>query len=79
MWFTLSLLLLLGFSTYLVMAPGGYFEEAFEIKSEISTEFRLCIIVIAFINGIITYFYEKIGIWYFSLWYKSRKDRIQEL
>ncbi len=60
------------------MAPGGYFEEAFEIKTEISTEFRLCILVVAFINGLLTYFYEKIGIWYFSLWWKSRKDRIQE-
>ena len=76
LWFTLSLVLLLAFSMYITLATEGWVEEAFEIMP-VSMEFRLCLLVVAFINGVFTYFFEKIAIWYISLWWKNRKDRIR--
>jgi len=77
LWFTLSLLILGVFSIYITLANNEWIESVFEIKESITMEFRLTLLLIAFINGILTYFYEKIVIWYVSLWWKNRKERIR--
>lgn len=38
--------------------------------------FRYEIIILAVINGLVTYFYEKIAIWYIALWWKNKQDRV---
>jgi len=45
------------------------------VKTEITLEFRLIVLCIAVVNGAFTFFYEKIAIWYISLWWKNRKER----
>ena len=40
--------------------------------------FRWLIIATASVNAIFTYFYEKIFVWYVSLWWKNRSDKVKE-
>ena len=40
-------------------------------------EFRLSILVIAFVNSLCTYLYEKIVIWYISLYWRNKKEKIR--
>ena len=41
-------------------------------------EFRNEIVIYVIVNGILTYLFEKIGIWYVALWWKARNDRLHE-
>jgi hypothetical protein len=73
----MSLLILGVFNIYITLAGDTWIHDFFDIELGISFEFRLCILVVAFINGLGTYFYEKIAIWYISLWWKNRKEKIR--
>lgn len=75
LWFSFSLAILSVFSIYITLASDKWIEKIFEIKMEITMEFRLSLLVVAFINGLFTYFYEKIFIWYISLWWKNKKEK----
>lgn len=46
--------------------------------SPIPMSFRWDIIAVAAVNAVCTYFYEKIIVWYVSLWWKTRQDRKKE-
>lgn len=67
------------FSLYITLASDGWIETIFELKEDITMEFRLSLLVICFINSICTYLYEKIAIWYISLRWKSKKDHKRQL
>lgn len=41
-------------------------------------EWRFIIVIIIIVNSIVTYLFEKIVVWYISLWWKHRKDKIKE-
>ena len=75
LWFTISLLILFVFSLYITLASDKWIETIFELKENINMEFRLSLLCIAFVNGLCTYFYEKIAIWYISLWWKNKKEK----
>lgn len=79
LWFTLSLLILFVFSIYITIADDNWIHSMFDIMNGINYEFRLSVLIIAFINGVLTYFYEKIIIWYLSLWWKNRKEKMHDL
>lgn len=68
-------MILFVFSAYITLASDTWIEDIFELKEDISMEFRLSLIVVAFINSLCTYFYEKIAIWYISLWWKNKKEK----
>lgn len=48
-----------------------------DLEDNVNMTFRLSAFLIIAINAIVSYGYEKIVIWYISLWWKSRKDRIK--
>jgi len=55
------------------MIRADWVNYLFELK-ELPEGFRAKILILAVINGIITYFYEKIVIWKISLCWKNRTD-----
>lgn len=74
----MSLIVLTIFNIYITIADDEWIYDAFSILTNLSLEFRLSVLCIAFVNGTVTFFFEKIGIWYISIWWKNRKDKIRE-
>jgi len=77
LWFSLCLVICLGFSGYIVMSPHTWVNELFDLKGDISFQFRLICIVVVVANALVSYVYEKIIIWYVTVCWKNRKDRIK--
>lgn len=73
-WFTLSLLLLFGASTYIALSNDSFITSLVEIETSVTLEFRLATLIIVVINSLITYGFERIVVWYVSIWWKSRND-----
>jgi hypothetical protein len=71
--------LLTVFNVYITISSEDWIWSAFDIEQALSIEFRLSVLCIAFVNGVITFFYEKIFIWYLSIWWKNKKERKREL
>ena len=46
-----------------------------EVKTPIPLEFRWIMFGVIVVNSFLTYFYEKVVIWYLTLWQKNRSDR----
>ncbi len=70
---------MLAFNIYLVYSPHEWAIEFFELKEEgMTMYFKLWIGVIVIVNFVITYFIEKVVIWYLSVWWKRRNDRKQQ-
>ncbi len=76
LWFTASLVILAVFNIYITLVDQKWIYNIFVIKENITMEFRLSLLVVAFVNALCTYFYEKIAIWYISIWWRNRKERI---
>jgi cation-transporting ATPase 13A3/4/5 len=75
LWFTASLILLTVFNIYITVANEDWIYSTFQVMQGISLEFRLFVLLMAVVNGAITFFYEKIAIWYISIWWKNRKEK----
>jgi magnesium-transporting ATPase (P-type) len=75
--FTVCLIVLMIFSTYVVLSDDKWVLNLYSLMTDVTMTFRLYIILVIVINSILTYFFEKIVIWYVSLWWKARKDRIK--
>lgn len=41
-------------------------------------KYRCLIFIVAIINSIITYLYEKVIVWYITIWWKAKSDRVKE-
>ena len=39
--------------------------------------FRVTILITAVVNGIVTLAFEKIGMWYFTVWWRTRKEKLK--
>ena len=78
LYFSNSLVVLMLFNLYITLVDQQWINNVFFIMEDVSMEFRLSILVIAFINSICTYLYEKIVIWYVSIYWRNRKDKIRE-
>lgn len=46
----------------------------FELESTTTMTFRLYLLVIVVVNSLITYLFEKIAVWYISVWWRARKE-----
>jgi hypothetical protein len=75
LWFTLSLVVLLGLNTFMVVSSDEWLGELMTLETDPSMTFRLSALVIAVINAAVSYFYERVIVWYVSIWHKNRSDR----
>lgn len=76
--FVVSLVILSVFNIYITLANDGWIFSAFDVIEDINMPFRLSLICIAFVNGVITFFYEKMAVWYISIWWKNKKEKKRE-
>jgi len=80
MWFSISLVLLFGFSIFFTMIDVGWINSLFNYATggddnyPIPLEFRYTILIVAGVNAVVTYLYEKIFIWYLTLAYNKMQD-----
>ena len=77
LYFTISLIILMVFSGYMVMSNESWMLWLFDIEDNVSLEFRLTIMIAIVINSIVSYLFERFAIWYVSQWWKNRKDAIK--
>lgn len=75
LYFTLSLIILLAFGTYIVLTDDSWVINLFELESTTTMTFRLYLLIIVVVNSIVTYLFEKIAVWYISVWWRARKER----
>ena len=74
--FSIALFLMLAFNIYLVVTRDKWAIDFFEFEEhDMTTHFKLWIGIIVIVNFVITYFMEKVVIWYVSVWWKRRTDR----
>ena len=66
------------FNLYITLVDQEWIYNVLVIKEDVSMEFRLSMLVIAFINCICTYLYEKVAVWYISVYWRNRKEKIRE-
>lgn len=76
LWFTLSLILLLACNTYMTISDDTFVTSLLSFEGDVSLTFRLSALIIVVINTIITYGYERIVVWYVSIWWKNREDKM---
>jgi hypothetical protein len=57
------------------LVDAGWLLDLLSLMHGTTLEFRLSILLIAFVNGVITFLYEKIAVWYFAIWYRNRKEK----
>lgn len=74
------------FNIFLIACPydeswGSWAVEFFEFKEyddargPMSEQYKLWVGLMIIGNFLVTYFVEKFGIWYLSVWWKNRQDR----
>lgn len=73
--FSVSLIILLVFNTYIVLSSDSFITGLIDLMPGVSLTYRLSVLVIVAINSIFSYGFEKIVIWYISIWWKNRKDK----
>jgi hypothetical protein len=75
LWFTLSLIILFAINTYISLSDDTFITTLLKLETDITMEFRLVVLITVVVNSIITYGYERIVVWYVSIWWKNRTDR----
>lgn len=75
LWFTVSLLVLFGLNTYQVVSDDSFITHLLDLKDDVSMNFRLWSLVIIAGNTILTYLYERVVVWYVSIWARNRVER----
>ena len=66
LFFTISLIVLIAFSLYIVLSQDAWVLSWFEIENNISENYRLIIVVAITLNSILSYLFERIVVWYVS-------------
>jgi uncharacterized protein (UPF0333 family) len=56
------------------LSDDSFITNLMVIETDITMEFRLTILIVVVVNSIITYGYERIIVWYVSIWWKNRTD-----
>ena len=85
LWFTVSLLVLLGMNTYQVVSDDSFITSLLDLEASVDTRFRLWTLVIVGVNALVTYLYERVVVWYVSIWARNRveervrKDQLKEI
>ena len=74
--FTVSIMIMIAFSSFILMSDELWLTDFFDLREEgMPMQFRLWLAVLVFANFVVTYVFEKLGIWYLALWWKRRSDR----
>lgn len=74
--FTLSLIVIISFSFFLILSDAEWSANFFLIQSEnVTLYYRLCLVLIVVVNFLLTLVCEKVFIWYLSIYWKRRLDR----
>ena len=85
LWFTVSLLVLLAMNTYQVVSDDSFITSLLDLEASVDTRFRLWTLVIVGVNALVTYLYERVVVWYVSIWARNRveervrKDQLKEI
>ena len=85
LWFTVSLLVLLAMNTYQVVSDDSFITSLLDLETSVDTRFRLWTLVIVGVNALVTYLYERVIVWYVSIWARNRveervrKDQVKEI
>jgi hypothetical protein len=66
---------LFAINTYINISDDSFITDLLVLETDITMEFRLSALIIVVVNSIITYGYERIIVWYVSIWWKNRTDR----
>ena len=75
LYFTLTLIVLLGINIFMTLDNADWLLDLMNLEKDTTLDFRLSILLIAFVNGVATFIFEKIGIWHFALWFRDRKEK----
>ena len=79
LWFSVSLLVLLGMNTYQVVSDDSFITSLLDLEASVDTRFRLWTLVIVGVNALVTYLYERVVVWYVSIWARNRvEERVRE-
>lgn len=88
-YFTVSLVVLVLYSYYIIVYPDMGSIKTFGLKTEkddktgkehnaLPLNFRLYMAALTLVNGVVTYFYEKVFVWWVQQAWKRRKERISQ-
>jgi hypothetical protein len=69
----------MAFTAYVVIANDRWVTWLFDLEEDISITFRLSMVAIIFLNSTVSYLFEKIIIWYLTLWWKKRLERKKQI
>jgi hypothetical protein len=75
LWFTLSLLILFGLNTYQVVSNDPFITSLLDLEAGVTQDFRLWTLVVIAVNTFLTYMYERVVVWYVSIWQRNRIER----
>jgi len=73
-----TFLVLFGMSLVTNFDSKKWVNNMFDFESDpepVPIEYRYVIAITAVVNSLVTYFYEKVVIWYLSLFWKKREDK----
>ena len=73
--FTLSLIVLFGLNTYQVVSGDAFITALLDLMPGVTMNFRLWTLVVIAVNTLLTYFYERVVVWYVSIWDRNRVER----
>jgi hypothetical protein len=62
-------------NSYQVISNDSFITNLLDLMPGVSTEFRLWTLVIVVGNTLLTYLYERIVVWYVSIWARNRVER----
>jgi cation-transporting ATPase 13A2 len=75
LWFTLSLVLLFAMNLYSVMSSDPFITSLLDYEQDVSFNFRIQCLLLIVVNSLLTYGYERVVVWYVSLWEGRRQER----
>jgi hypothetical protein len=65
----------MGSNLYMVISNDKFITSFVGLEVDVSFEFRMTALIVVVINSILTYGYERVIVWYVSIWWKNRTDR----
>ncbi len=75
LWFTLSLVILFSLNLYCIISSDPFITSLLDLEEDVSLNFRIQALLVVVLNSLLTYAYERIVVWYVSMWELKRADR----
>lgn len=74
--FTVSIMIMIALCSFILFSDEPWLIDFFSLMEEgMPMQFRLWLALLVCANFVVTYVFEKFGIWYLALWWKRRYDR----